>query len=372
MAMTRATIALAATAWLAVAPVGLGQAPAGKAALARADFRAAMADAHALRQQLATMADPGRREDAERAFGRLIVSCRASFPEVPAAPGDRARYGRINLNARGGGVDAVRFRVPTAGRTYALYWSSILFEEKDATNLATVNILPVEGDDLMLTYAENLEDVSVAGRDLPRPNWWFQYRLSGRKLDAGREYILWYGFKADRPMPVDLKLRIEPLETAEPPTTPALQAARASFESAVEALDRRFDDETKAARRKYLDELDRAGRAAAKKAAAGRRESLAEADRVNLGDSDAGDPRGFRVLRAEIGVGEQWNDVTVPIRTQIRGDRLAFDPGALDFKPDAAYATAKTLIIVYTIDGKPGIYTAPADRKVDLPPPGKK
>ena len=68
-------------------------------------------------------------------------------------------------------------------------------------------------------------------------------------------------------------------------------------------------------------------------------------------------------------MGDQWNDVTVPARSLVRENRLKVDSPEYDFQPDSAYGVKKTLIIVYTVNGKPGVYSAPADRKVDIPGP---
>ena len=368
MAMTRKTLALATTAWLVIAATGVGQ-PAEDAVLTPGELRKALANAHGIRSKISTLEGQGAKDAAEEEFRKILRGCNRSFVEVAASVGDKARYAKLTLNPRGGGLDAVRFRVPSAGRTYQLFWSFVAPGPNKATNIGALNILAVNGDELILTYPEVREDVSIPGMNLPSPNVWRQYRLYGRKLQAGQEYLLWFDLKADQPLPLSVRVRIEPIEPAEPPITPALQSARGAFQAALEKLSKRHDDDAKAARRKYLEELDRVGRATLKKnAASSRREFVAEADRANLGDSQAGDPRGYRVLRAEIGVGEQWNDVTVPTRRLIRGDRLKFDPVEFDFKPDAAFGVGKTLIIIYTIDGKPVVYTAPADRKVDLPP----
>ena len=360
MAPTRKTLATLTTAWLLTAAVGLGQDP--------ARFRQDMARAHVNRDRAAKIQDQGDREAADAEFAKLILANRGSFAEVPAAPGDRARYGRVNLNAKGGGLDAIRFRVPSPGKTYQLYWSIAVPGHAEDMNLYWTGIVPIEGEELILTYPEHLDDVSAPGLSLPEPNHWLQYRLYGRKLDAGKEYLLWFDLKTDQPLTAFVKVRVEPLETAELPRSPALVTARSSFQSSIDKQAERYDAEVKAARRKYLGELTRATKATTKKNAQDAREIAAEVDRVNLGDSEVGDPRGFRVLRAETGDGERWNDVTTQVRAFVRDDRLKVKAADFDFKQDAAPGVAKTLIIVYTVDGKPGIYSAPSEWDVDLPP----
>jgi hypothetical protein len=369
MAMTRKTLALATTAWLVIAVIGLGQVPARKDGLAPGELRKAVAKAHEIRARIAKLEDQNAKSAAEEEFRKVVVGCRESFPEVAAVPGGRARYTKLNLNSRGGGFDAFRFLVPSAGRSYQLYLSFAYPGTSKTHNIAALNIVEINGEDLILTRPEVQENVTIAGMNLPEPNWWSQYRLYGRKLQAGREYLFYFDLKSDEPFPILVRVRIEPLETAEPPHTPALQTARGTFQAALEKLNERYDNDAKALRGKYLTELDRASKALTKKNVATQRPVLvAEADRANLGDSEAGDPRGFRIIRAEIGVGDQWNDVTVPAQSLVRENRLKVDSPEYDFQPDSAFGVKKSLIIVYTIDGRPGVYAAPADRKVDLPP----
>jgi hypothetical protein len=370
MVKRRETIAVATTAWLFIVGVLLGQAPAEKPALTPRAFREARAKAHEICTRISKTEDEGEKENAKKEFAKLVVDCRASFPEVKAAVGDRARYARVTLNAHGGGFDAIRFRVPSAGRTYELFYAFVVPGPVKTQNIEALSILAANGDEMVLNYPEILENVTIPGMNLPQPNWWRHARLYGRKLQAGQEYLLWFDLKADQPLPLVMKIRIEPIETAEPPHTPALKSARADFQTALEKLSIRFDEDAKAIRRKYLDELGRASKApsTSKKKAPTPEEFLAEADRANLGDSETSDPRGFHIIRAETGVGGQWNDVTPQVRAFVRGDRLKDNAADFDFKQDAAFGIGKTLIIVYTVDGKPGFYAAPSDRNVDLPP----
>jgi hypothetical protein len=363
-------LALVTTACLVIASNGLGQAPEKKDDIAPGEVREALAKAHEIRARISTLEEQSTRDTAEREFKTLVSKYRESFSEVPALVGDKARYTKLTMNSRSSGFDAFRFRVPSAGRTYQLFWSFVVpgasAEDQPVKGLG---IVEVNGEDVMFTYPEGKTNVTIPGLNLPQPNVWTHYRLYGRKLQAGKEYVVWIDSKSDQRWPIFVRVRIEPLETAEPPHTPTLQSARGTFQASLEKLNERYDNDVKTARRKYLGELDRANKAISKKNAAHRQEIVAEADRANLGDSETSDPRGFRIIRAEIGVGHQWNDVTVPARGFVRENRLKVASPEYDFQPDAAFGVKKTLIIVYMIDGKPGIYTAPADRNVELPPP---
>ena len=240
MATTRKTLALAATARLVFAAIGLNQVPANQDGPSPRELRLAVARAHELRARIAKLEDQDAKSAAEKEFRKVIFGSRELFPEVVTAPGDRASYTKLTLNSRGGGFDAFRFRVPSAGRTYQLYLSFLYPGTSKTHNIAALNIVEVKGEDLILTYPEVKENVTIAGMRLPEPNWWSQYRLYGRKLQAGREYFFYFDLKSDEPFPIFVRVRIEPLETAEPPHTPALQTARGTFQTALEKLNERL------------------------------------------------------------------------------------------------------------------------------------
>lgn len=302
---------------------------------------------------------------------KLIVKYRDSFPEITTAVGGKASYTKVTLNSRGSEFDAFRFQIPSVGRTYQLFWSIVMPGRFKTQNIAGFNILAANGDQVIFTNPAVKYDIKVPGVTLPEENQWNQYRIYGPKLKAGQEYLIWFDFKSGEPLPLVTKLRIEPIESTEPPQTPALKLARSKYQSSLETQNERYDTDIKAARRKYLGEIDRASKAIPKKNVVERKELVAEADRVNLGDSETSDPRGFHIVRAEIGLDEQWNDVTIQVRDFVQGNQLKIAKPDYTFKPDAAFGVKKTLIVVYTVDGKPGIYTAPADRDVSLPPPAE-
>ncbi len=323
MSMTRKTLALATTALLVIAPIVPGQIPAQNDDIGPGEVREALAKAHELRARISNLEDRSARDAAEQEFKKLVSKYRDAYPKVPAEVGDKARYSKLTMNPRGSGFGAFRFRVPSAGRTYQLFWSFIVpGESAEDQPIRALGIVGVDGEELMFTYPEGKKNITLPGLNLPQPNLWTHYRLYGRKLQAGKEYVVWLDSKSDQPWPILVRVRIEPLETAEPPHTPALQTAQATFQSSLEKLNERYDIDVKAARRKYLWDLDRASKAISKKNAANRQQIVAEADRANLGDSEASDPRGFRIIRAEIGVDDRWNDVTIPARRLVRENRL--------------------------------------------------
>ncbi len=89
MATTRKALALAATPWLMVAAIGLGEVPAGQDGPSPRERRLAAAKAHELRGRIAKLKDQNAKSAAEGEFRKVVLGTRESFPEVVAAPGDR-------------------------------------------------------------------------------------------------------------------------------------------------------------------------------------------------------------------------------------------------------------------------------------------
>lgn len=126
MSMTRKTLALATTALLVIAPIVPGQIPAQNDDIGPGEVREALAKAHELRARISNLEDRSARDAAEQEFKKLVSKYRDAYPKVPAEVGDKARYSKLTMNPRGSGFGAFRFRVPSAGRTYQLFWSFIV------------------------------------------------------------------------------------------------------------------------------------------------------------------------------------------------------------------------------------------------------
>jgi hypothetical protein len=319
--------------------------------------------------------EAGEKEAAIDRARRAIRETSPALPELTVATGDRARFARFTFNATRTGFDAIRIRTPSVGKEYQLFWDIVLPGDRESVNLRSLDILPVADGFLIPARPRVQTDVKVPGVDLPENNFAMSMYLFGEKLRAGKEYILWFDLKTDEPTPGFINLRIEPIQPVETPKGPALEKARATFQASLETLNERHDGEVKAIRKKYLAELDKSTKTATRKDRAEGDRILAEADRANRGDSEAGDPRGFRVLRAEYGEGDRWMDVTMPlratVRTNSRTNSLKYDPGenaVNGFKPDPHFGTRKYLFIVYSLDGVPGVSMTADDKVVELPP----
>jgi hypothetical protein len=374
------SLAPALTALLVAGSAAAFQAPRSKPqAPPRQNVDGLLREAHELYGKLLKRDDQAAYSAAVERFKRVILEARSGFEEVSGETGERARYAKVGLNGRGNAFDGLRFRTPSLGKEYRLFVDVVVpGNTEETSNLIDANFMPVEGDFLSLRSYGKDTDVRMPGVDLPAENTHLALRLgTGIRLRAGADYVFWFNFRSGQPTPTFLRVRLEPVQPTEPPASPVAQKARSTFQGALEALNERYDAEVKSGRRKYLLELDKAARSPAIRK--DRQESdriLAEADRINRGDSEAGDPQGLRILRAEYGEGDRWVDVTMPLRALIRGGALIYDPGenaVNGFKPDPSFGTHKTMIIIYALDGVPGVSMTLDNQRVELPvkPPAK-
>src|SRR5260370_42428747 len=104
------------------------------------------------------------------------------------------------MNARGGGFDAFHFHVPSAGRTYQLFWSfAVPGGSVEDQPIRALGLVEVNGEDAMFTYPEGKTNITIPGLDLPQPNLWTHYRLYGQKLQAGKDYACGFDSNYDPP-----------------------------------------------------------------------------------------------------------------------------------------------------------------------------
>jgi tetratricopeptide (TPR) repeat protein len=75
--------------------------------------------------------------------------------------------------------------------------------------------------------------------------------------------------------------------------------------------------------------------------------------------------KGFGLLHAKYGADKAWVDVSGVARTKVAGGHLAF---TTDNLPDPIFGTRKSLVIVYSVDGKIGLSTTAEYQAVSLPP----
>ena len=335
-------------------------------------------EAHELYGKLLKRDDQAAYSTAVERFRRVILKARSGFEEVSGETGERARYVKVGLNSRGNGFDGLRFRTPSLGKEYRLFVDVVVpGNTEETSNLIGTNIMPVEGDYLSLRSYGKDTDLRTPGVNLPAENTHMSLRLgTGIRLRAGADYVFWFNFRSDQPTPTFLRVRLEPVQPIDPPTSPVAQKARSTFRH-TRSLERT---------------LRRRGEVRPEEVSPGARQGGQVAGpsqgppgiRPHPGRSRPDQPGRFRgrrppgpeILRAEYGEGDRWVNVTMPLRALIRGDALIYDPGenaVNGFKPDPSFGTHKIMIIVYAFNGVPGVSMTLDNQRVELPvkPPAK-
>lgn len=367
------TRALAWASLLVAGSAGLVWSQQGGPALPTRDARrATLAKVHQARLNVPPPKGKHEGADLDAESARLVRGVRAGFQEIPTGRGDQVRFVRVLLNADGAGFDAIRFRTPAAGSGYAMKWEFITPGDMETRKVKAWNLLPAAGERPRIgeDWARR-DDFELPGTGLPSDNFCLTQDLSG-PLQPGAEYLVWFDLKDDQPVPIFVKVRLDPVEPLPPPRTPAVTKARAAFQTALGAAERKHDADLKALRQRYFAELEKEARdAAARKDDPEHRRILAEVEEVRRGDGDADSPapRGFRVIRADYGAGERWGDATKQVQALVRGNSLRFDQKWDLFPPDPAFGVVKTLVITYALDGNLGVSITRDDQQVELPPP---
>jgi len=174
------------------------------------DFASAQANAAPFLVAL-TAEDAALPEDRKRAARGLAESIQegaAAFPQLPAmADGASLRWTPLRLNGRpleigGRYYDGFRFTAPSTG-THDLVWTF----RPAGTSFDGWFILPRQGR--LKVGFEDWYHVSTEPRRPGATDSVVQY-LDGRKLQAGREYLIWFGGDTNRPVELELALRWVP------------------------------------------------------------------------------------------------------------------------------------------------------------------
>ena len=307
--------------------------------------------------------------DLDFAARRQLTDLRGTFQEVPVGRGDQIRFARVFLSADGAGLDAIRFRTPPTGENFHPRLEFVCDGNADSRTVRSWNILPTSGEGPTIgpdsTQRENLE---IPGVGLPRDNFAISRTLTG-PLAPATEYLVWFDLKHGDATPVFAKLRIDPVSPVGLSKTAPLPKARAAFEAARQALDKKYDADRQALRQMYTAELIKAPQSPTTPPEPAERPRIAaELDEIGRDEATAGSHRGFKVIRAGYGVDDRWVDVTRQIRALVRGDTVRFDADPRRFMPDPAVGTRKTLIILYTLDGNLGTSITREGEQVELPP----
>jgi hypothetical protein len=154
-----------------------------------------------------------------------IQKAAEAFPQMPLlAAADQFRWSSLNLNASpveigGRYYDGFRFTAPTGGSP-DLVWSYLPVR----TPFQGWFILPMTGG-LKVGFEDwyhvSPGQASDGGRD---PQFVVQF-LSGRKLQPGREYFIWFGSDTNRPVELQVALRFAAAGSVDPNTPESLMEA---------------------------------------------------------------------------------------------------------------------------------------------------
>jgi hypothetical protein len=154
------------------------------------------------------------------------------------------------------------------------------------------------------------------------------------------------------------------------PKSLAAKKSKTTFFDALQKLDDEHATKLKKIREQYYRELDEARKSALEK------NDLDEAQRILAAKASAQEEekaeeipvRGFKVLYARWGARGSWSDVTLPVRRLVKSSKLVIVPEHAGF-PDPIVGTFKSLVVVYSVNGRVGLVTAAHDHLTEVPLP---
>lgn len=340
----------------------------GPVVYTRNQRRDLLATIHQARSQLKPAAGPAGAELAYSA-GRQVIDLHSTFQEMPAGRGSQVRFARAFLGADGAGFDAIRFRTPATGENFQLRFELVVPGNGDSQSIRGWNILALTGEiPPFSSDALRREDFELPGVGLPDDNVCFTQALA-TPLAPATEYLIWFDLKSTEPVAVFVKVRLAAASPPDPPHNLTLQKAKAAYESGRAAIEKKYDADRAALGQSYAASLTEAlATAPAAGDPAERPRIAAELEEIRRSEAAATGHRGFRVVRAGYGVDDRWVDVTKQVRALVRGDSLRFRADQERFKPDPAFGTTKTLMIIYSLDGNLGASITREGQTVELPP----
>ena len=144
----------------------------------------------------------------EADFRESLRSVALRFSQVKASsePG-KGEWSELTLNARGKRVDAIRVRTP-AGEKRDLVWAVTLPKSLDRWY-----IMPVEGEMEGFRNFWKADGAALFGKDAPdelKQQSGVIQTLEAKRLEPGKEYLIWFVFKDDQPAPTWLTLSFLP------------------------------------------------------------------------------------------------------------------------------------------------------------------
>ena len=128
-------------------------------------------------------------------------------PEETAKP---KAFHKLTLNAAKCKFDAFRFQVPPAGKTWNMSWEFVVPRDGKDVSLVAWYIVPREGTMQGFASFSRRDDFVEKGVELTASNRQFSQKLSGGRLKAGGEYVIWFAFKDTAPIDVHVRIGLTP------------------------------------------------------------------------------------------------------------------------------------------------------------------
>lgn len=139
------------------------------------------------------------------------------------------------------------------------------------------------------------------------------------------------------------------------------------YQDGIVKLNADYTQRMNALREQYIKELDTVRKKALEK------DDLDEAQRLlaqkNLLKSGAIYPlpeQGFRIINAKVGLTNNWADVTEVFQKYVKDGQLHVTPSAMPL-PDSFPNVYKTVIVVYSLNGRVYVATSGTDVPMNLP-----
>lgn len=149
----------------------------------------------------AASAEPGSEE-----FVAALQSVAPRFEAIqPSTEPGAGAWNKVTLNARGKRVDAIRFRVPE-GERRDLFWALSFPKSMDRWYIA-----PAEGPAGQgFSSFQRAQPARLFKEKPPQDYVGILQALSAEHLEPGREYLIWFMFKDEKPADVFVAMALLP------------------------------------------------------------------------------------------------------------------------------------------------------------------
>jgi hypothetical protein len=125
-------------------------------------------------------------------------------PIEPLCNESGGSYTRVTLNMEGAGLDAIRFRTPPGRSSWKMVWEFV--RPSDRSHIEWY-IVACEGKTSGFETFTSSTDHHEEGQDLPRHNVRI---LQSTRVGSAGEYVLWFAFRGDAPVEMNIRIRLLP------------------------------------------------------------------------------------------------------------------------------------------------------------------